>query len=201
LKNLLFQSSLLFTIAAYGLQLHAQHKEPTPEVYLQNFPLPALTVEEALARTPVGTDTLMVNRLKELSTRADKDTAGSEAAVNKQRGIHVKLLGRLRQKLESDIRAIGETVDDEIRACPKGNNAQGQAVYDSTCVAQAEHRGYKRRVAVVEDYLSNIHQVWPQYIAEAQRIVGEARRGKWQVVLRVAIDVAIVTELAGQFTR
>ncbi len=184
-----------------GVNGVAQQRTPLPQDYLQRVQSPAIDIAEAIARCSAGEDTSMQNMLKQLSAFADKDTIDLESVSNRHRTIHQKFLAKLRQQLEQEIQEAGETIDKAIQECPTVADSQGRQVYDPRCVEAAEHRGHQRRIAVVEDYLSRVQQTWIEYKTEVAKALAATQTGKWQLVLRVAVDAATITQSAAQFAR
>lgn len=175
-----------------------QMQPRTPEDYIQMLPLPARDAEEARTRCPQDADTVMQAIVKELTRLAANDTGSTPSGYEEWR-LHTKYLAHHLTKLERDILAAGEQIDKEIRACPKVMNEKGQSVYDATCVEAAERRGQRRRVAVVDYYLSSIQILWPEFTAEIRKLA--AQTGNWQIALGTAITIARITETAAQYAR
>ena len=113
----------------------------------------------------------------------------------------MQYLTKPQQNLERDIRQTGEQLDEEIRLCPTTADSTQRQVYNATCVDVAEKRARQKRIAIVENYLSNVHQVWPEYLKDVHGILDSSRHGMWQVVLRLAVDGAAITEMAAGFAR
>ncbi|MBI5474136.1 MAG: hypothetical protein HY961_17510 [Ignavibacteriae bacterium] len=172
-----------------------------PEDLLQQIPNPPQDVAEAVVRCPVEIDTLLRPMLNRLSSLADKDTNDREEIANLHRSLHLKFLEKLRRELENGIQDAGEAIDRAIKECPTVADSQGRQVYDPHCVELAEQRGHERRVAVVEDYLSRVHEVWSDYKSATAKQLTSLKKGKWQLVLRFAVDAASIGEIAGQFAR
>lgn len=172
----------------------------TPEASLRSLPMPPLNAGEAIARCPQNVDTLVRAIVQELSDHAHHDSI-DESARNWHIRLQTKLLGKPQRELDQSVFAAGEQLDKEIRDCPKVANENGERVYDPPCVEAAEQRAHRRRVAAVDQYLSAVHQVWPAYVDSTLRVIAETRNGKWRVVLRVAGDVATITQTAAEFAR
>ncbi len=177
-----------------------QTPDATPEEALRLLPMPALDAADAAARCPRDVDTLVQPILRELSLRAERDSL-VETAGNRHARLQADLLGKPQTELEQRVFAAGEQLDKELRDCPKVVNEKAERVYDPTCVEAAEERARRSRIAAVDHYLSTIHRIWPTYVDSTRRIVSQTREGKWGIVLRVATDVARITETAAEFGR
>ncbi len=171
-----------------------------PEESLRHLPTPALDAAEATARCPQDVDTLLQVLLRELSLHADRDGSNEDAA-NQHLRLQMAFFSKAQKELERNILAAGEQIDKDIRNCPRAANQKGERVYDPACVEAAEQRGRRQRIEAVDHYLSSIHHLWPAYLDSTRRIIAETRNGKWRIVLRVATDIATITQTAAEFAR
>jgi len=178
----------------------AQHAEK-PEDILAQLPTPPCDAAEALARCPHEADTLMEKYVQRLIALSEGDTLDAESAVNMQQSASIHSFARLHQQLETQIRQIGEQIDRRIRSCRTIPNDDGKEVYDPVCVDTVERWGKAQRVAAVHNFLAEVQTVWRPYLEAIQSIFNSVEHGKWQVVLRVAADGALITSTAAQYVR
>ncbi len=224
----------------------------TPADFLSAIPSPPKSAADAIRRCPNDADTVAMRWLRDLQLQEQKQQSSIERdsikfgdrkrlppvlpkemseyrslqqEVDGQRDSLVarmqRLTSRPSERLLNAIRIVGEELDGEIKNCPKvGSNL----IHDSVCVANAEARSEKKRIAACNDFLLTINQGWnaaleplhQSFPSREKRIwkllattkhyrlalqLKRLRLETWQTVAPILKTIDDVTRLAAQFSR